>query len=163
MASCARPASSSTCPATTTATSSLCRTRRPSPTGPPSCRPTSRPGCRPSSSSGDEADDAGGLVDELHDLAALEVLGDVGDGEGGGARDVLGRVARELDGAAHLAVDLNAQRDGRVDRERLVPGGPGRLHEEALATQALPGLVAQVRRVGADQLDERLEILERRR
>src|SRR5450432_3735150 len=152
MASCARPASSSTCPATTTATSSLCRTPRPSPTGPPSCRPTSRPGCRPSNSGGHEADDAGGLVDELHDLAALEVLGDVGDREGGRARDVLGRVARELDGAAYLAVDLNAQRDGRVDRERLVPGGPARREQEALAAQAFPGLVPRCGAYGPTSL-----------
>src|SRR5882672_9218716 len=84
---------------------------------------------------GDEADDAAGLVDELDELAALEVLGDVGEGEGGGARDVLARVARQLDRAAHLAVDLNGERGRRVDGERVVPLGPGRLEQEALAAE----------------------------
>ena len=97
----------------------------------------------------------------LLDGAPLEVLGDVGPRPARRARVVLAGVARDLDGAAHLAVDLDAQRHQRVEGQRLVVGRPGRLEQEAFFAQALPGLVAQVGRVGADQLDQRQQILAR--
>ena len=73
------------------------------------------------------------------------MLGDVGERQRGGARVVLAGVARELDAAAHLAVDLNADRHRRVDGQRVVVRRPGRLEQEALLAQVRPGLVAQVR------------------
>ena len=93
--------------------------------------------------------------------APLEVLGDVGHGQRGGAGLVLAGVARELDVAAHLAVDLHAERDALVDGQRVVVGRPGGLEQEALARRGAPSLVAEVRREGADQLDQRQEIFAR--
>src|SRR5882724_2265958 len=103
--------------------------RRDSPTIPKTSGPKTS-GPKMSGGAGHDSDDAGGFVDELDELAALEVLGDVGEGERGGARGGLARVARELDGAAHLAVDLHRQRHRGVEGEGFVPRRPRRLEEK---------------------------------
>ena len=92
----------------------------------------------------DDVDDLAGHHDDFADGLAFQMFGDVGHSQRLLAHLGLGGVARDLQIAAQLAIDLDAQRDDRVAGQRLVvawatPAGSGSPSRPAAPRPRRPG------------------------